>query len=141
MFNDPYDCALGPNLQPPTDADVETIRQYCLSQSELPIRARGKFETHSVERLRASFLRAAKEAFTQLVHGFLTNRGVACFSERNDDLLMWSHYGGQYKAFCLEFDTSPESFSRIHRVQYESVFPPLSVARVLMNNDYHHVQD
>jgi|GEM_PF-756692 len=29
---------------------------------------------------------------------------TACFSERNDSILMWSHYADEHKGFCLEFD-------------------------------------
>ena len=30
--------------------------------------------------------------------------GVACFSESNDNLLMWSHYANKGRGICLEFD-------------------------------------
>lgn len=30
--------------------------------------------------------------------------GVVCLSARNDNLLMWSHYGGRGKGFCLAFE-------------------------------------
>jgi hypothetical protein len=138
-FNDPYDCALTPNLQPLTDAEVEAVRKYYLSRPEIPARARAEFESHAPERLRESFMRAGREAFAKVVNDFLAAKGVACFSERNEDLLMWSHYGGQYKGFCLEFDTSHEPFSRIYPVKYVSAFPPLSVARVLMDREYNHI--
>ena len=29
---------------------------------------------------------------------------MACFSETNADLLMWSHYAQQHKGFCVEYD-------------------------------------
>jgi len=31
--------------------------------------------------------------------------GATCFSEKVDDILLWSHYGDKHKGFCLEFDT------------------------------------
>lgn len=139
-FNDPFDCALTPNLQVPTDAEVDSIRQYYLSQTDLPLRARSEFETHSIEQLRASFIRVAREVFSKVVDDFLATNGVACFSERHDDLLMWSHYGGQYKGFCLEFDTSNEPFSKIYPVHYATAFPPLSVAKVIMDRQYSYIQ-
>jgi len=33
---------------------------------------------------------------------------VACFSEKNDSLLMWSHYAGQHKGFCIEYNFSDD---------------------------------
>lgn len=139
-FNDPFDCALTPNLQVPTDAEVDLIRQYYLSQSDIPAQARSEFESQSIEQLRVSFVRGAGEVFRKVVNDFLATNGVACFSERHDDLLMWSHYGGQYKGFCLEFDTSDEPFSKIYPVQYETAFPPLSVAKVIMDRRYNYIQ-
>ena len=31
---------------------------------------------------------------------------VACFSEINDSILMWSHYAQNHKGFCIEYDLS-----------------------------------
>ena len=36
---------------------------------------------------------------------FSNTRGVCCFSEIKDGLLMWAHYSSGYKGFCLEFCT------------------------------------
>ena len=35
---------------------------------------------------------------------------VLCFSEINDDILMWSHYSDGHRGFCLKFDTSYPPF-------------------------------
>lgn len=32
------------------------------------------------------------------------NIRVCCFSERNDSILMWSHYAAQHKGICIEYD-------------------------------------
>lgn len=34
---------------------------------------------------------------------FLENSHVTCFSERNNDFLMWSHYASKHSGICLEF--------------------------------------
>lgn len=39
----------------------------------------------------------------QLTQKFLQNSYVSCFSEKNDDFLMWSHYGSKHTGICLEF--------------------------------------
>ena len=135
-FNDPYDCALTPNLVTPDDAEVESIRKAYLAKSDLPARTRHEFEAFDVEKLRQILLRSAKAAFRESVDEFLEKRGVACFSERNDDLLMWSHYGGHYKGFCLEFDTSVEGLSKFLPVRYVAELPPLSITSVLVDQDF-----
>jgi hypothetical protein len=35
--------------------------------------------------------------------------GVLCFSERNDDVLMWAHYASSHQGLCLEFERTPEN--------------------------------
>ncbi len=135
-FNDPYDCALTPNLVHPTDQEVLRIRDSYLAEADIPPLARLEFETESLPKLREVLLRSAQASFQGIVSDFLHTRGVACFSERYDDLLMWSHYGGKYKGFCLEFDTTAEPFQRIHRVRYVPKLPPLTVAHVLLDPEF-----
>jgi len=42
----------------------------------------------------------------------VNNKGIreqlknACFSEKNDNILMWSHYSDGHKGFCIEYETS-----------------------------------
>ena len=138
-FNDPYDCALTPNIEMPSETDVEAIRQNYLKSGNLPGRARTEFETQSFQQLRDTFVRAAQEAINTAIQEFLRTKGVACFSERNDDLLMWSHYGGHYKGFCLEFATSTEPFRKINKVSYVPTLPRLNVAAILLDRDFHPV--
>lgn len=134
-FNDPYDCAITPNIVEPTDDEVVQVRDNYLRVVDLPDKARQDFESSSLPELRAMLMRAARAAFQGIIDGFLRTRGVACFSERNDDLLMWSHYGGKYRGFCLEFDTTSEPFQKVSPVRYSSSLPPVSVADLLLDRD------
>src|SRR4030043_288985 len=34
--------------------------------------------------------------------------GMICFSTRNDDILMWSHYAGSHNGICIEFGLTQE---------------------------------
>lgn len=138
-FNDPYDCALTPNIIEPTDSEIVQVRDNYLKSTDIPAKARQEFETTSLSQLRATLMRAARAGFRGIVDEFLSKRGVACFSERNDDLLMWSHYGGKYKGFCLEFDTESEPFQKVNPVRYVPSLPPLSVAEILLDRDFHPV--
>ena len=49
---------------------------------------------------------------------------------------MWSHYGGKYKGFCLEFDTASEPFHRIHRVQYVPKLPPFTIEETMFDSKF-----
>jgi len=140
-FNDPYDCALTPNILPPKDDDVERLRAACIRRNGLNERQKHEFETFSTQELRAMFLRSAHSAIKELIDRFLATRGVTCFSERNDDLLMWSHYGGRYRGVCLEFNTAIDPFGRVRQVRYVSSLPQLGVASILSRNDFDPVQE
>jgi hypothetical protein len=122
-----------PNVATPTDADVEAVRAHYLRMNDLPQQARNEFERSSVAALRGLLTRAARQALEKTIEDFMKRRGVACFSERNDDLLMWSHYGGRYKGFCLGFTTDVEPFTKIRQVQYASRLPTIDVAAVLVD--------
>jgi len=134
-FNDPYDCALTPNIKTPTDEDIATIRKFHLHNERLPILSRKQLETLRVEQLREKFFQAAHGAVKIETENFLKSGGVACFSESNEDLLMWSHYGGHYKGFCLEFSKPADLFTKIRKVNYQPSLPSIDVATILMNSD------
>ena len=50
----------------------------------------------------------------------LDNFGVCCFSEKCDDVLMWSHYSEKHTGACLGFDTNNEFFKNLRQVDYQS---------------------
>jgi len=56
--------------------------------------------------------------------------GICCFSETNDNLLMWSHYASSGKGFCLEFDSSREPFDKIQPVKYVDKPPELNFKKL-----------
>jgi hypothetical protein len=140
-FNDPYDCAVTPSIAEPSDQDVEEIRVHYMSRADVPAATRKEFQESSVHNLREIFVRSARKTLRDSVDDFLAKRGVACFSERNDDLLMWSHYGGQYRGFCLEFDTTAEAFKRIFPVRYVTALPVISVRSLLLDDNFNPVQE
>lgn len=53
------------------------------------------------------------------------NNRIACFSESNDSVLMWAHYGNALKGGCLCFDTSKDIklFSHAQKVNYTQLRP------------------
>jgi hypothetical protein len=57
--------------------------------------------------------------------------GIACFSETKENVLMWTHYAGNYSGICLAYSTDallnglPDSVSLV-RVAYGDDPPPLS---------------
>lgn len=139
QFNDPYDCAITPNFAPPTDEDIEVIRTFYLNLAATPSLQRHQLMTFNTQQLREMLLRAGAAAIGSSIAQFLSTRGVTCFSERNDDLLMWSHYGGRYRGLCLEFDVTADGLQKIQQVRYVSRPPLLSLKSILVDRDYDHV--
>lgn len=140
-FNDPYDCAVTPNIQELTNDQTEAVRKHYLSDASVSGRKRRALETLATQELRALLQKTASSTMLETVDSFLKNRGVTCFSEKNDDLLMWSHYGGQYRGVCLEFDTQVEPLGLVKPVRYVESLPPLSVAEILLNQEFDHVTE
>lgn len=136
QFSDPYDCAVFPNIRPPSNEEVEQIRRAYLEDPSTLSKARAEFLAASTDTLRQTLLRAGRSALEHAVGEFLQRRGVTCFSERHDDLLMWSHYGGRYKGFCLEFSTALPPFDKIKKVTYRKDLPTVDLAPFLVADNY-----
>lgn len=49
--------------------------------------------------------------------------GAACFTENENDDVMWAHYGGNHKGICIEYDRTRHPFNLCEQVKYvEEVF-------------------
>ncbi len=140
-FNDPYDCALTPNFTVLGDEEVESIRRLYLAEEGLTPIQRAEFTTKTTDELRGVLLRAATQAVKQQIDEILRNSGITCFSEINDDLLMWSHYTGRASGVCLEFDTRTEPFTKIRPVRYVRALPQLDVTEILLRRNLDPVLD
>lgn len=140
-FNDPYDCALTPSIRVPPDDEVEVVRQHYLAKEQPGSARQMELQSKSTGELREMLMRATKGAITTQIDNFLKTKGVTCFSEINDDLLMWSHYGGKYRGMCLEFSTESEPFSKARQVNYVERPPSVTVRSLLVDKSFDPVAD
>lgn len=134
-FNDPYDC----NFILNSDfihwkllrlIAIEAINKnfsYQLTESE-------KFEILKSNNEKRALEKAIKnrepfkyklltneiyKSFEEVIKNIKTILKVACFSERKDSILMWSHYANNHTGFCIEYDFSKwELNDRIQQVKY-----------------------
>ncbi len=134
-FNDPYDCAFFPTIKIPSDLEIETIRQSMLRDPKTTNEKLLQYEKISIPDLRANLMRTCSNLFQEKINEFKTKRGVSCFSAINDNLLMWGHYGGKYKGFCLEFDTACANFNNFLEVTYSSKIPEFDLVRLFTSED------
>lgn len=140
-FNDPFDCALKPQIPIVSDGQAMGLAKKFL---DLPSRQgdvvlQRQFSEISpqewFERMNRDLLREiSKQADT-----ISSNSGISCFSEVNDNLLMWSHYAEQHRGFCLEFTTNSSLFQKVKKVQYSSVVPVLEPERIFAQKDFEQV--
>jgi hypothetical protein len=129
-FNDPFDCKILPVFRP----SEETFKKYYLEGatrypkfSANPISLHEKFVNHLIEdgmhKNEAEFIKTFRGVIEQKLAGI----GISCFSSKNDDILMWSHYANGHTGFCLEFDVTHGNafFNRAIQVEYTESYPVL----------------
>jgi hypothetical protein len=71
-----------------------------------------------------------KNALSKAVKS-MKNYGIICFSEKPDDILMWSHYSDNHGGICLEFTAEKGSDlanpQLNHKVDYLDEYPKLKI--------------
>lgn len=134
-FNDPYDCAITASIADPKPEELQRVLDHYLTDPDLSTEFKTKLSTLPPLELKTQLINGATKALNDARDTFLSKNGVTCFSERNDDLLMWSHYGGQYKGLCLEFRTEHEPFNKLLPVQYVKEIPQVCIDSILVDND------
>ncbi len=135
-FNDPFDCAL-PLYDPSHLTDAGFLRVYEHEKQRHPMTpeleaALGPNGVPSPV-FRDMILNAVQDTITKLRKTLLEERGVACFSEKPLDIMMWSHYADGHRGFCLEFDTSYVPWvSKTFQVRYSDKFPYINPVDIIV---------
>jgi hypothetical protein len=127
-FNDPYDCALGAILGELTDEDLaRLLGGIKVDAEDATIKEMYKAQT--------------RNTLTELAEKFLDKRGVSCFTESNDNLLMWSHYADGGRGMCLEFSKVENLFEKAKKVTYSDAIPKVSLGSLLVDEQYDQIVD
>jgi hypothetical protein len=134
-FNDPYDCAITATVGEPTKEELQKALEHYFSAADIPPEMKTAMAKMPPEEMKAQLFRGATQALAVARDNFLTDNGVTCFSETNHDLLMWSHYGGQYRGFCLELRTNYEPFDNIRPVKYVKHMPEIRLPSIISLDD------
>lgn len=89
----------------------------------------GKFRLHADTSHDDLYGKLLKGAITMGVSWFMSGRvsdkaRLCCFSEKRDDVLMWSHYAASHTGICIEFDTAVEDspLSGCKKIKYSPTF-------------------
>ncbi len=135
-FNDPYDCSIIPTIQDLSVEDIAVLKEHYVKSESVPYKLREEILNFQNGAFADLIKRIASDEFNKQITKFRLENGIACLSETNSDLLMWAHYGGRYKGFCLEFDTRFEPFHGAKKVTYSDTVPLIdSVASIVEENN------
>lgn len=128
-FNDPFDGSVGYDLEEISDEQWKSLGKYFAAK--WPGGAEEFARVHLTDgRPNEAFRVAALEGAATVardVYKLDKDRGVACFTEKVDDLLMWAHYADGHRGFCLEFDTALGPFEKVQPVTYCDHYPKIDV--------------
>jgi hypothetical protein len=118
-FNDPFDSA----IKCVGEGSRADWKRFFREHS-----VRYKPELKRAEHLRheKNFLRNREEFVKRFESDIMAKRrqfGVFCMTHKNDNILMWAHYAGNHKGFCIEFQTGSSFFARAQEVRYENERP------------------
>ena len=124
-FNDPFDCL--PAIQVPSPAALKLrLRRDRKRVMHLGPKEVGDATLVRLSRQPPSRIRQFAEDTFRATIGQM---GVACFSERHDDIGMWSHYANAHKGICVRFDTAlwpvGHPFTMLLPVTYSAERSPL----------------
>lgn len=134
-FNDPYDCALKPRALRPSILDASELWEYLKRREPKLAAGDRQYNDSNWDEFVNIFMTLANETLSDEIDKIYSTHGVACFSEINSDLLMWGHYGGKYKGFCLEFKTNAEPFLNMKQVDYVDEIPEIDLKPIWINQD------
>jgi len=137
-FNDPFDCSLYVESMKYEDDDIVNLWNdwYLGKLPDAPSPPSPQAKTvDSIDDIPDEFknvvYKTAKEVAENKQAEYLYNIGCCCFSEINNNLLMWSHYSGGHRGFCLEFDMSFDPFKKAFKVEYSDSFPRWNPINIL----------
>ncbi|MGB1799466.1 MAG: DUF2971 domain-containing protein [Gammaproteobacteria bacterium] len=127
-FNDPFDCALTPG-NPKTTVDLLHQLSDLIRELYEPEEAENQIK-QIVERNQLKPVEEIEDKSIEKHMHEARESGVFSLSEKNDDILMWSHYANNHTGFCIEFerkDVNSNFLSHFmcRKVKYTGEYPNL----------------
>ncbi len=61
---------------------------------------------------------------------------VSCFSNKNDSILMWSHYADKHKGICVEFEVESSNFYKVEYGKKRLKFDLNTICCIVLAYDY-----
>jgi hypothetical protein len=132
-FNDPFDS----QLVYETENTLEDITDFIFMKTPGIYYEEGE-ELALLEAEKTSLAKEMfqnKEKWHEYINKFLKDEfdsiGICAFSEKYDNLLMWSHYSNSHTGLCLKFDLTldPSFFYEPKKIIYNQNYPIANLAK------------
>jgi hypothetical protein len=112
-FNDPFECQICRTSANDDPAVVQMLRDRYSLGSVFPEELREQVKTMDHSSFAELLKTTAIEVLAKFKEDFISNRGVVCFSETNENLLMWSHYADEHRGYVIEYEF-PDGYNMLH---------------------------
>lgn len=131
-FNDPFDCKTNILTSPEPGDELDNFIDVIIN---IFYSDRIKSGTEDeIQRIKDPKMHLEKlENIKTKLQDELDEHGLLCLAERNDNLLMWSHYAGGHSGICLEFNTENIFFGGLGKVSYEKHLPKVDMTPLLLS--------
>lgn len=105
-FNDPFDCGAHEHMF--DDLREDSLEALARAHPDVSPDA---VTAENTQRFKEAFQQhpeviQIKKKLKSDYETFLNKEGILSLSERNDSILMWSHYANYHKGFCIGFNNS-----------------------------------
>lgn len=121
-FNDPFECR--PNWRYPSQVKDQRkleARLKKIAKKMIGSKREARRVSSSAMRDRTKLESDIRQSATK---AFLGTR-ICCFSEKNENILMWSHYADGHKGICIGFDASVPPICLAMKVSYQDIYPEI----------------
>ena len=121
-FNDPFDCRPSFKIEGSDEEFYFYTERLCKKymRDPSPEELQKAISSKICEWKCPEGIKAIRETHIKKI---TENIGVLCLSEKNDDILMWSHYANKHQGICLEFDSKIGFFAQAMKVEYRKERP------------------
>jgi hypothetical protein len=133
MFNDPFDSKVMYTVEGTVAQEKKYLSQVI--EAKFPeIRKKGKWEIIN-KALKEKTIEKDYDNHVARIQRHIDNYGIASFSQKPDDLLMFSYYAKDHTGYCLKYRRSAENvLSMAREIVYEPSYPKFSVFDFSLGN-------
>jgi len=96
-FNDPFDCNVNLIDFTPSNENIEKFINEKVSKNRSVRRQEINKNKRDPYRIKNQMAKQTQDLFYK--------SGICCFSEVNDNILLWAHYADNHKGICLKFSS------------------------------------